>query len=53
MKEKLGITFHYVNDKYDDGKIIAQYKLDIDENDTLDTLSKKNIHWRWKSILRL
>lgn len=42
-KEKeTGITFHYVNDKYDDGRIIAQYKLDIQENDTLATLSKKN-----------
>ena len=42
-KEKeTGITFHYVNDKYDDGRIIAQYKLGIQENDTLATLSKKN-----------
>ena len=41
-EKETGITFHYVNDKYDDGRIIAQYKLGIEENDTLATLSKKN-----------
>ena len=36
-----GITIHYVNEKYDEGKIIAQYKCDIEENETPETLANK------------
>ena len=38
-----GITIHYVNEHYDDGAIIAQYKCAISENDTPDALAS-NIH---------
>ena len=41
-KEKeSGITIHYVDDKYDHGEIIFQAKCTVDENDTVDSLSKK------------
>jgi phosphoribosylglycinamide formyltransferase-1 len=41
-KEKeSGISIHFVNEKYDEGKIIAQYKCEILENDTADILAEK------------
>jgi len=41
-KEKeSGISIHYVNEKYDEGKIIAQFKCPISENETSETLAKK------------
>jgi len=41
-KEKeSGITIHYVNENYDEGQIIRQFKVDLTENDTpLDIESK-------------
>jgi len=38
-----GITIHYVNDKYDEGTIIAQFKCAISSTDTPDSLAV-NIH---------
>tara|TARA_R110002050_G_scaffold147017_1_gene272634 strand:- start:14979 stop:15545 length:567 start_codon:yes stop_codon:yes gene_type:complete len=38
-----GITIHYVNEQYDDGAIIAQYKCAISSTDTADSLAS-NIH---------
>ena len=38
-----GITIHYVNEKYDDGHIIAQYTCAISESDTPNSLAS-NIH---------
>ena len=44
-KEKTsGISIHYVNEKYDQGLQIAQYKIDLDLEETLETLKKK-IHY--------
>ena len=41
-KEKeTGITFHYVNENYDEGEIIAQFKIKIDKFETLNSLKKK------------
>ena len=41
-KEKeYGITIHYVNQEVDSGKIIAQEKIDFDENDNFDIIEKK------------
>ena len=41
-KEKeSGITVHFVNEKYDEGKIISQRKCTIDKNDTPEMLAKK------------
>jgi phosphoribosylglycinamide formyltransferase-1 len=36
-----GISIHYVNSKYDEGKIIFQATVDIEENDTADSLAAK------------
>ncbi len=38
---KTGITIHKVNEKYDDGTIIAQFECSIELNETLPTLQKK------------
>lgn len=41
-KEKIsGPTVHFVNDKYDDGNIISQAIVSLDENETPDSLSAK------------
>lgn len=41
-KEKeSGISIHFVNEKYDEGKIIAQYKCEVLENDTAESLAQK------------
>lgn len=36
-----GITIHYVNDKYDDGRVILQERCTIEENDTAESLAQK------------
>ena len=36
-----GISIHYVNEKYDEGKIIFQARCKIDRDDTPETLAKK------------
>lgn len=36
-----GITIHYVNEKYDEGAIIAQHKCSVDPHDTAETLAAK------------
>lgn len=41
-KEKIsGPTVHFVNDKYDDGNIISQTIVELDKNETPDSLSAK------------
>ena len=41
-KEKTsGLTIHYVNEKYDEGKIIFQKTIEIDKKETALSLSKK------------
>jgi phosphoribosylglycinamide formyltransferase-1 len=36
-----GITVHFVNEHYDEGKIIAQFKTEINENDDYQDIAKK------------
>jgi phosphoribosylglycinamide formyltransferase-1 len=36
-----GITIHYVNENYDEGTIIAQYKVQLTSVDTPESLAKK------------
>lgn len=36
-----GITVHYVNDKYDEGNVIAQYKCSVDKTDTPEDVADK------------
>jgi phosphoribosylglycinamide formyltransferase-1 len=41
-KEKeSGITIHFVNEKYDEGQIIAQHKCRVEEKDTPEILAQK------------
>ena len=39
--KKSGISIHYVNDRYDEGKIIFQAECDVSSNDTPETLANK------------
>ena len=36
-----GITIHYVNEKYDEGKVIFQTKFPVEENDTPESIAQK------------
>ncbi|MBZ9787121.1 phosphoribosylglycinamide formyltransferase [Psychroflexus sp. CAK57W] len=36
-----GITIHYVTSKYDEGEIIAQFKIDLEDNEDLNSLEEK------------
>ncbi|MFA6397652.1 MAG: phosphoribosylglycinamide formyltransferase [Candidatus Paceibacterota bacterium] len=40
-EKESGITIHFVNEKYDEGKIIFQAECPVDENDTPETLATK------------
>ena len=41
-KEKeSGISIHFVNEYYDEGKVIAQHTCSVTENDTAETLAIK------------
>lgn len=41
-KEKeTGITIHYVNENFDEGRIIAQLRTKLDEKDSLESVQKK------------
>ena len=41
-ENKTGITFHYVNENYDEGKIIAQYEIKLDVNENIKFTKEKN-----------
>ncbi len=38
LESNTGITIHYVNEQYDEGKIIAQFSTTISKNETIDSL---------------
>ncbi|WP_019037483.1 phosphoribosylglycinamide formyltransferase [Psychroflexus tropicus] len=40
-EKESGITIHYVNQNYDEGEIIAQYKVDLEDNENLSSLEDK------------
>jgi phosphoribosylglycinamide formyltransferase-1 len=40
-EQQSGITIHFVNEQYDEGKIILQAICNIDEKETIETLAKK------------
>ena len=40
-EKETGITFHYVNEKYDEGEIIAQFPIHISELESLSSLKEK------------
>lgn len=40
-EKKSGVTIHYVNEVYDEGKIILTKELEINENETVDSLENR------------
>lgn len=40
-EKESGITIHFVSNEYDKGEIIAQFKCDIEEDETLESLKEK------------
>lgn len=40
-EKESGISFHYVNNNYDEGNIIHQETCDVEENETVKSLSEK------------
>jgi phosphoribosylglycinamide formyltransferase-1 len=40
-EKKTGITIHHVNEQYDEGNIVAQFEVAIDDQDTPTTVSSK------------
>ena len=40
-EKKSGVTIHFVNEKYDDGKIILKKELELSSDETVDTLENK------------
>ena len=40
-ESETGITIHWVNEHYDEGEIIAQYKCTIEPTDTADSIAEK------------
>lgn len=41
QERESGITIHYINENYDEGKIIFQQKCDISKTDTAEDIAKK------------
>ena len=40
-EKETGITIHYVNEHYDEGAVILQKKVSVDESDTPESIAKK------------
>lgn len=40
-EKKSGISIHFVNEHYDEGKIISQHECKLSENETAESLAKK------------
>ena len=40
-EKETGVTFHYVNNNYDEGNIIHQEVCDVEKNETVKSLSQK------------
>ena len=40
-EKKSGVTIHYVNEVYDEGEIILTKELELDNNETVDSLEDK------------
>lgn len=41
QETETGISIHYVNEEYDKGKLIAQFKTKLKETDTLESIQQK------------
>lgn len=40
-EKKSGMTIHYVNEHYDEGNIIAQFEVALDQDDDHEAIAKK------------
>jgi phosphoribosylglycinamide formyltransferase-1 len=40
-EKETGISVHYVNENFDEGEIIAQFKVDLNPNDTAESIADK------------
>ena len=40
-EKETGISIHYVNENFDEGEIIAQFKVDLNPNDTAESIADK------------
>jgi len=40
-ESETGITIHYVNEKYDEGEYIAQYKCHVEKSDSAETIAAR------------
>jgi len=40
-EQETGITIHYVNEYYDEGAVIKQYRTSLEPEDTVETITKK------------
>ena len=53
-KEKeSGFTFHSIDNEYDKGKILFQHKINVDENDTPETLQDKVISLQHEKLFEI
>ncbi|WP_295126990.1 phosphoribosylglycinamide formyltransferase [uncultured Chitinophaga sp.] len=52
-ESETGITIHYVNDKYDDGRVILQERCNVDPTDTPAIVAKKvhALEHRWYPVI--
>jgi len=50
-EKQSGVTIHEVNENYDEGKIILQKSLILDENESVDSLEKKIKELEGKAIV--
>ena len=52
-EKKSGITIHYVNKKFDEGKIICQFPCKIDSDETPESLSEKIHKLEYKHYVKV
>ena len=54
FEEESGITIHWVNENYDEGNIIKQYKCRVSDLDTPETLSEKirDLELNYPSVIK-
>lgn len=52
-EKESGVTIHEVNEKYDDGKVILQNRLTINENENVDSLESRVKELELKTIVEV
>ena len=50
-EKKSGVTIHFVNEKYDDGRIILKKQLELSDNETVDSLEDRIKNLESKAII--